>query len=635
MTPSSTVRRYTRRSQPSITRLRLGSGGSGIAGQVFNHLLEPLAGARVCTLQAEARAKSRCVLADEMGRFSLNTHWQRSTVALRVRADGYIEREVEFPQGESREKLSIVLGAADSVQIAGQILDSAGGPVTGARIEASAPGSSVVRARAATDVDGNFQMFVSPGATEVSVSAEAYSEVSQVVLAPNERVRVELAIPSTIAGRVLADDGSPVAEARVVASPRRGAKTRPRMVRSDVDGRFRFRALGAGSFEVVVLGSRWRSDSVQVDLAVAQDAENLILLARRVASLSGRVLVDGRECSRGLVLASGVEEASAVVGNGGRVDVQGLRPGSYRVTVRCEGAVQRIETMTVGFDPLEREWNLGSGERVEGSVRNAEGAPVAGARVRIYPQGGESFEHASCTTNSRGEFFCSGLTPGQYACRVEGPHGPRSEPLAFSLDDGAAFPLELTTRAAASIHVQSVGRGSLDGLWIAIARPGYRPDFRPYRSNMEFQELPLGVYDVYTIQSPEIRQRVELRRDGEVAVVLLREPAMTEIAGKVLDDAGSPVLDAWIVAQPASFPLAARSPVTARASSDSDGRFLLEGLPEGTWNLTVTSPVGRAFHAGVRSGVDGLVLVTFENSSDVSRSGSKATANEEESLLAH
>src|SRR5690606_7822919 len=143
-------------------------------------------------------------------------------------------------------------------------------------------------------------------------------------------------------------------------------------------------------------------------------------------------------------------------------------------------------------------------------------------------------------------------------------------------------PVELVAVVEGSIHVELTGAGpKTASVFAQHEEPNY--PFVAERKGDAFvlEHLPLGRYAVFS-GSPEVPKdavRVDLRRDGERAAVTLDAPAeLYTISGRVVDEAGVPVLDAWVTARLAQPPPFAAGADNDPVLTNEQGEFTLEGL---------------------------------------------------------
>jgi hypothetical protein len=260
---------------------------------------------------------------------------------------------------------------------------------------------------------------------------------------------------------------------------------------------------------------------------------------------------------------------------------------------------------------MARVWKLQSGLRVTGMVTNPAGLPVPNARIDVDPVGEPSNRwNTSCETDERGEFTCAGLLAGEYACTVGGQPQARSETALVKVNAEASPRIMLRTLAAGTLRVRIEDSSQLElGALVVLARPrsGAALLGRLDGDEFVFESLALGAYEVLSEPTPPGAARVvQLSRDGEVATLSLALPTAREISGRVLDDEGHGVEDAWVTAFSESVYSRMRAPTPVL--SDVEGAFSLPGLLPGRYELHATSHEGEARLEGFESGRRGALL---------------------------
>jgi hypothetical protein len=121
-----------------------------------------------------------------------------------------------------------------------------------------------------------------------------------------------------------------------------------------------------------------------------------------------------------------------------------------------------------------------------------------------------------------------------------------------------------------------------------------------------FSELALGVYEAFLAGAPDVRQRLVLRNAGERLNVSLSLPPPLVISGRVIDQSGEAVVDAWV--QGTNWDALEPTDTTRTALTDVDGTFVLEGVLTGRYSLGVTSGYGRGQREDVRAGARDIIL---------------------------
>lgn len=476
-------------------------------------------------------------------------------------------------------------------RVSGSVVDASGGSIIGARVSAS-DARGVLVAEGSTDVAGQFRLVVAPGLARITARADGYSEHVQPIEAPLEGLRLVLAPESAIAGRVVVEGTEqPVAGALVTAVNQDGPPTEPRAARTLSDGTFRVTGLLAGRHSIVAVAQQWRGEPQDISVGVGETIEALELGVRAATPVRGVVQVGGASCPRGGVFLQGDINLYSGVAPDGSVVFDGVPPGPYTVDVRCIGAFVHNEPLDVGSEPLTRTWDLDAGLALRGSARTAADAPLAEAPIEVVAVG-EPVGRAgtSCITDEQGEFSCSGLEPGDYDCVIGSGVPSRSDSVRVAVSADGTPRVVLRAYAEGSIRVRVEGSTDLElrSLAVVARSPEQLLVAEPRGSELVFEPVRLGAYEIaLDSEEPGSGRRVELTQPGEVAHLNLSLPASQTISGRVVDEAGQGVPDAWVTVAGTS-PFAQLRPSTP-VLTDADGGFAIPGLLPARYQLTASS----------------------------------------------
>ncbi len=276
-------------------------------------------------------------------------------VLLQLKAKGVLEVRVRAPDGDDLSSSVTVL------------------PVDGWR-----------RTYLDTPLDGGWARNASLATGDYEVIGEPYGYLPfkkkvHVVEGQTTRVDVTADPGATVSGRVVAEDGSPIANVRVSSNEKGGYVG---SMTGD-DGSFELQGIVAGSIELISCESNERPMKT---FAVEAPARALELKCPDARRSHGRVLN-----KKGEPLTRFQANDRSVIAADGRFEI----PWTGQLMLYAEGyTMLSLDDAGVELGDLTME----SEPMVEGDVVNTDGAPVAGATVRF------SRMSESARTDARGHF---------------------------------------------------------------------------------------------------------------------------------------------------------------------------------------------------------------------------------------
>jgi protocatechuate 3,4-dioxygenase beta subunit len=567
--------------------------------------------------------------------------------------------ETSAPQAAQDALARAAAAAAGQATIRLRAVDPQGRPVADAWLAsrvnpfgdadfAFAPGTSLEdgeRPRVAGGADGRVDAPV-PADAALSVEVGGSAQQSRTLrLDPLARGEVldlgefVLQDGGAIAGRVVAPDGTAVADAQV--SLREAGSRGPfgggaqRRATTDARGEYRFGGLAPGGYELEADASGFApAAGVRVAATAGARPAEAVLELREGRVVRGQVVdvdrrpVAGAEifvapASRGgaMVIEFGgggpsrQQEAEAVSGPDGRFLLRGLpEEGSARLTARAQGHASGRATVAAGTD--EVLFTLTPALTLAGTLVNEKGAPVPGVEVAVERADDEFdlrgfWSERSAVSGPDGAFAIAGLDAGLWRVVAHtATHSVREllVDLARDVDDVVAR-LEPAAVLAVTVTDAAGGAPVAGALVLVEPREEANPSQGEFRREVRVRG---GTHGVEVVTSGEDRAitdaagvaafdavtegayRLRISADGfaRQSVDLVRERGAqraevallpgADLRASVLDGAGAPLPGVRVVARPQPEGTAAKAPPLTR-TTDASGRAVFTGMQPGVW----------------------------------------------------
>ncbi len=400
--------------------LSLEGGGVEIHGVVKDLSGGAIEGAQVSILELGF------AYTDAEGRFR---GWARPGAAyVYAEAEGYASKG-EF--GAAPGHLFTLYLTPESVLIGRVVRASDGAPIEGARVTANDPSSYDATF---TDVNGNFRIDrLNPGPYKPHAEADdAFGQAEeQVVLGLGETsaplvVRAHPAV--YVEGAVVVAGGEACDHANV-SLMERGANRQVIATRTP-DGLMRARGVLPGDYEMFVECPGYMAEESYPHVVVADaNVTGLRWAVTAGRAIRGRV-VDAEGKPVAGVMVSGEMEADpehprarrtdgwsgVATDESGRFELAGLLPGGYALVVSGREVSRAVPARALEVNLLEGQdledvvIELPATGEVQGSVRDANGRPLAGVTVALI--GGPQRQSAS--VDDQGTFRLPHVAPGEY-----------------------------------------------------------------------------------------------------------------------------------------------------------------------------------------------------------------------------
>ena len=360
---------------------------------------------------------------------------------------------------------------------------------------------------------------------------------------PVRDAREQPAGTGVIRGRIVAADTStPIRRAQVRATSG-GGGAGARLVSTDTDGRFEFRELPPGRWELAAskagfvtlrFGQRRPFEGGRpIELANGQVLESVDIALPRGAAITGRVFDEFGDPIAGArvqvlrsQLVQGERQLTPTANAGisddtGAFRVYGLMPGDYYVSATLRtvddpnddatfaptyypgtGSVTEAQRIAIGLGQEQGNINFSlmpvRAVRVSGTVVDSAGSPIAGGSITLMPSdsmiriGGLGGFGGNRVGND-GRFTIANVPPGPYtiAATAGRPRGPEMEvatmPLFVGSEDIAGLTLVTSkgmTLSGRIVTAQGTSAPLPTGLQVAVQlyRPGRGIPSRPARA---------------------------------------------------------------------------------------------------------------------------------------------------------
>ncbi|HVI02514.1 MAG TPA: carboxypeptidase regulatory-like domain-containing protein, partial [Enhygromyxa sp.] len=541
------------------------------------------------------------------------TQWER-------RERGTRRTELPLRAGQTAEGIDVILEPG-GVLVIGVVRDIAGGEIEGAHVMTSGDWFTRSEARAVTTSgdEGRFELWTAPGTIVVNAQAEGYAQGSVEAIAPGEFIELFLTPESVLIGKVvLASSGEPVED--VTVSVGRAS------TRTDASGRFRIDRLQPGMYKPYAEGDELYGHAAeQVHLGLGETSEEVVIRVHPAVHVEGKVVVAGSErpCTQGWVRLDnpGKHSEHAELDDEGHVEFRGVLAGEYEVTVGCEAHVaeDHYDKLVVGEENLGGlVWQVREGLAIRGEVVDEAGQPLADIEVNARAVADPEAARSQLTYDSQyserdGSFELSGLLPGRYELGTSSWRsrpGPL-EPITVELQSGADVnDVRIVMPALGSIRgrVLDEANNPVAGAYVNASEVGGLGQ-QSTRSNdageFTLEHVRPGQARVTALSSDswwplrkpgtsddDIQgELVEVTADEVAELTLIVESRDGRITGVVKDEGGGVVADAFIDVERMSEKAGANASAARRGVrwswgsepvlTDADGRFALDGLPDG------------------------------------------------------
>lgn len=377
------------------------------------------------------------------------------------------------PGGEAEVKIVMLAGGT----LAGRVRDDRGIPVEGVEVEVASNKTSLVRVLL-TNADGSFELTGIP--SDVTVSLRRSPSERRVVLRRNaevpegKRTELELELPKVRDPvRVLVTgNGEPLELAEVTVLSLDPDVPLRETLFTDSDGMAEVLDARGLSLRLVVEAPGFPRRAVVVEQApeaVPVALEQGVIVEGTVTSGRGRTWVEGAR----VALVSEGNRRTTLTGAEGRFHFADVAPGAAHLTVsHGELATAELDVTITRSTRADRPQTLEPIDLVEpgsieGEVLDAEGEPVAGARVAVglvptfLPAG--ALPPGFAQTDATGRFVLTGVAPGTHTLEALSPVAGRGRSASVEVTAG-----RVTDRVRITLTEAAADDGSVLGGNVAV-----------------------------------------------------------------------------------------------------------------------------------------------------------------------
>jgi len=560
--------------------------GVEVSGRVAFGDGSPVAGASVMTVPLSNATRS-----EDDGTFTLRN--------LPPGKISIVANSTDQQRGEPVEVIAparnVSLTIPTPARIEGRVFDkSTNGPITDFQVEVSRrQGMGIVSSGGNSPSfhsdDGTFTLDpVTPGPIQLRVTAAGYApgRLSDLTTEEGKTLRgieVPLERGGQVRGRITAR-GDPVSGVFVRTD------TEFTSTQSDNNGEYEIDSLAAGEQTLNFSRQGFLRQRKRADVARGKETR-LDVEMDRGSELHGRVTDKAGHPVAGTrimaLLSTGQYGGQPPVHSeaDGSFTLAGLAEGRYTISAQKEGYVTaRVNDVNV---PSEASLvlTLETGGTISGRVSGLSEAELSMTRVVATSGGGGTFSET--TANADGTFVLNGVADGRMSvfASIRGASMRQSVPKVVDVVNGSAPNVDIDFQEGIKIS----GRVTQAGVPVQFGYVTFSGGGHPSRNGQisaegryEVNGLAAGNYDIRVFGNGIMFQgKYTVAGDSTYDIQIAGSP----VRGRVVDGStGAPISDARVWIAPSRD-----NPTPRQSMTDSEGHFVLDAVPDGTFEVHATS----------------------------------------------
>ncbi|WP_426754846.1 carboxypeptidase regulatory-like domain-containing protein [Myxococcus sp. Y35] len=538
-------------------RLDLPRGRGGMLGTVQVEGLLDASGVTVTLVETGASTTT-----DALGHFTF-TDLSPGIYTVRLQKTDYLTTE---------QTVDVRVGGATLVTIH---LPRERGSVAGViQLDVAAPHAATVvtlveaNVTTTTDVDGRFVFEnVMTGTYTVQARRDHYAEAQQSVeVRANQQSQVTLTLArlrGDVVGTVALSDGASPSGVRISVTETGATAV------TNAQGAFSITGVPTGTYALTAQKDGYATGQSSVTVRAGVETSVSMTLTRAQGSVTGTALLEGASNHAGITVTLAGTGASTTTDAQGRFTLSNVSSGTHTVEARMSGyavARQSIEVRANQSTTVSLSLTRERGS-VAGVLQLADGSTPVDITVTLV---GTAF---STRTNAAGQFSLSGVPTGAYTLEARKERFAATQH-AVQVRAGEQTQVNLTL-AIARGHIAGVvmleGGTTTSGISVALVDGDMT--LTDAQGRFAFNDLPTGTYTLtawWTGHGVEERT-VEVRYQETTTLSITLPRLLGEVTGTLQlegesNHAGISVsLDGH----------------DATATTDAQGRFVLQGVPEG------------------------------------------------------